>query len=202
MKKLNIKSTVIIIFSLMLVGCGYSAKDGSKGVLADEDAGDVYVEDMLDKATAKGLSQTDEQIMKVSTKGVSSVASDEDILKYEDFMGYYLHYEADDRFFSDMIVTVGKHYISLGWWMSDYEVYEVIGYSIHENILTVEYETLAYGGKNKERGSFNISYQEEGNEKVIAFDSTPELKFYSVSHDEAIAYEFSILEFIKQDVNQ
>lgn len=119
---------------------------------------------------------------------------------YSDFVGYYLHYTTDDRSESDMIVTIGNEYLMLGWYLSEFELYEIIDWSIDQNILTIDYYLeLPYEGEGA-HGRLSINLFEENGEKYIDFGG--DMLFYETSYDKVQNYGYTLPDFLIEDINQ
>lgn len=121
--------------------------------------------------------------------------------EYSDFVGYYLHFDSDDRTHSDMIATIGYDYLTVGWYMSNFELYEVLDSWIEGNVLSVEYSTQPYGEEAEEYGAFSLSLQEDNGEKSIEFVESG-MTFYEATYEEVLDYDYSIQEFLVEDMDQ
>src|SRR5699024_2686243 len=121
--------------------------------------------------------------------------------EYSDFVGYYLHFDSDDRTHADMIATIGNKFITIGEYRSTLELYRVVEASVEENILSVNYAMEPYEGEEDEMyGMFQIFLYEENREKYIKFES--EMIFYEVSYEEVLSYDYIIKDFLFEDINQ
>src|SRR5699024_9063062 len=101
---------------------------------------------------------------------------------YSDFVGYYLHFDSDDRTHADIIATIGNEFITIGEYRSTLELYRVVEASVEENILSVNYAMEPYEGEEDEMyGMVQIFLYEENRATDIKFES--EMIFYKVSYE-------------------
>src|SRR5699024_11846555 len=120
--------------------------------------------------------------------------------EYSDFVGYYLHFDTDDRTHADMIATIGYDYLTVGWYRSNFELYHVLDSSVEENVLSGEYLIEPYGEEAEEYGTFNVSLEEDNGEKRIEFIESG-MTFYQATYEEVLDYDYSIQEFLVDDMN-
>lgn len=120
--------------------------------------------------------------------------------EYSDFIGYYLHFDSEDHTHADMITTIGYGYLTVGWYLSNFELYNVLDTSVEENILSVDYSIEPYGGGTEEYGTFQLFLHEEDGEKYIEFESG--MIFHEASYEEVLDYGYSIQDFLYEDMGQ
>ena len=145
--------------------------------------------------------QNSKPVEKTNEPSEESAEAAESSYEVSDFVGYYLHFDSDDRTHSDMIATIGYDYLTVGWYMSNFELYEVLDSWIEGNVLSVEYSTQPYGEEAEEYGTFSLSLQEDNGEKSIEFVESG-MTFYEATYEEVLDYDYSIQEFLVEDMDQ
>lgn len=144
---------------------------------------------------------TEESETKATTKADETNEVEEAPYDYNDFIGYYLHFDSNDRSHADMNVTIGHEYITIGWYLSEFELYNVLDTSLAENVLSIDYSTVPYGEEAEEYGTFEVSLNEENGEKSITFDVSG-MTFYQVTYEEVLDYGYTIQDYLVEDMNQ
>lgn len=134
-----------------------------------------------------------------SKKTEESIEPAEAPYEYSDFVGYYLHFDADDRTHADMIATIGYDYLTVGWYRSNFELYQVLDSTVEENVLSVEYLIEPYGEEAEEYGTFNVSLEDNGEKRIEFIESG--MTFYQATYEEVLDYDYSIQEFLVDDMN-
>lgn len=119
---------------------------------------------------------------------------------YSDFMGYYLHFDSDVRSHSDMIVTIGNTYLTIGWQLSELELYEILDWTITNHVLTIDYYLHPYNEGEGEYGVLSVNISEEDGEKFIDFGT--DMPFYEASYDEVLNYEYALQADLVEDINK
>ena len=120
---------------------------------------------------------------------------------YSDFVGYYLHFNSADHSHSDMIATIGYDFLTVGWWMSEFELYDVIDYSINENVLTIDYYLRPfYEEESGDYGTLTVYLLEENGQKYIDFGS--DMPFYKATYEEVGDYGYSIKDYLYEDIHR
>ena len=157
-------------------------------------------EQIEEETQTEQVSNRVEETSEDSKKIEESIESTEAPYEYSDFVGYYLHFDADDRTHADMIATIGYDYLTVGWYRSNFELYQVLDSSVEENVLSVEYSIEPYGEEAEEYGTFNVSLEEDDGEKRIEFIESG-MTFYQATYEEVLDYDYSIQEFLVDDMN-
>src|SRR5699024_3578657 len=81
-------------------------------------------EQIEEETQTEQVSNRVEETSEDSKKIEESIESTEAPYEYSDFVGYYLHFDADDRTHADMIATIGYDYLTVGWYRSNFELYQ------------------------------------------------------------------------------
>lgn len=119
--------------------------------------------------------------------------------EYNDFVGYYLHFHSSERSQSDMIVTIGSQYLTIGWYASELELYEIQDWSIDENALIIDYYLHPYVEGEGEHGSLSVSLSEANGEQYIDFGT--DMPFYRTTYDQVQNYGYTMPDTVVEDVN-
>lgn len=173
----------VIVLFLLLTGCVGETVEAEK-------ATEVDVENRTYETVEKNDVESEE------TKDETQESS----FDYNDFVGYYLHFDSNDRAQSDMIVTIGNKYLTLGWYLSELELYEILDWSIADNVLTIDYYLHPYPEGEGDYGTLSVSLLEENGEKYIDFGL--EMPFFEATYDEVIDYNYSLQDYLIEDVSQ
>src|SRR5699024_7381108 len=100
--------------------------------------------------------QNSKPVEKTNESSEESAEAAESSYEVSDFVGYYLHFDSDDRTHSDMIATIGYNYLTVGWYRSNFELYHVLDTTVEENVLAVDYSIEPFGEETEEYGTLKV----------------------------------------------
>lgn len=153
------------------------AKEKAEAVLDISDGSEVITE------KARNL------IVKIEEKSDDDTSKN---LTFDDFKGYYLHFSDEDPSIADLLITIDEEEIHLHFWLSNYEIYEIISKEIKNNNLLVDYyKADDIFGDEASYGTHEYRLVESEDETMLISNN---IVFYKVPYYILEKYDYTAVE--------